>query len=164
MLIGTTLEIQHRKWGPVSASFSEYLFSGNHKVWLHNHKKEKPEFHVQDHRSWSGRGGPWYPQDFGRSVNPIQTRWSSYAHHITISLPPPRIFKPSNGPDIQFAERARWLRSSGIVFYYATTRSALVKNWKSNCNLVNRNNYFLHATVTFNEVWIKFRGCENMQK
>ena len=57
----------------MSAYFSEYLIDGNHKVWLHNHKKEKPEFHVQDHRSWSGRGGPWYPQDFGRSVNPIQT-------------------------------------------------------------------------------------------
>ena len=46
-----------------------------------------------------GAGGAWHPQffrpycpapvDFGRSVNPIQTRGADYAHHITNSLTPP---------------------------------------------------------------------------
>ena len=59
----------------MSAYFSEYLIVAKKctQKWLHNHKKEKPEFHVQDRRSWGSRGEPWpvAPQDFGRSVNLI---------------------------------------------------------------------------------------------
>ena len=45
----------------MSAYFSEYLIVAKKctQKWLHNHKKEKPEFHVQDRRSWGSRGEPW---------------------------------------------------------------------------------------------------------
>ena len=38
-----------------------------------------------------GRRYQGWGQDFGRPVNPIQFKGADYAHHITASLPPPRI-------------------------------------------------------------------------
>ena len=34
-----------------------------------------------------GAGGAMAPPDFGRSVNPISTRWTNYAHLITTGTP-----------------------------------------------------------------------------
>ena len=38
------------------------------------------------------------PADFGRSVNPIQTRGADYVHHITILQP--RVQNPNTNPDL----------------------------------------------------------------
>ena len=44
-----------------------------------------------------GAGGATALPDFGRSVNPISTRGTDYAHLITTGTP--RFFRPYDGPD-----------------------------------------------------------------
>ena len=43
-------------------------------------------------------GGGMAPPDFGRSVNPISTMETDYAHLITTGTP--RFFRPSDGPEL----------------------------------------------------------------
>ena len=45
-------------------------------------------------------------QFFGTSVNPIPTKGADYAHHITTSPPPLRIFRPSALKSNQVCKRS----------------------------------------------------------
>ena len=73
------------------------------KKWKRIHRVSKSAYQLQvacSGLSESGLPGP----DFGRYVHSISTRGADYAHQI-ITAPPPRIFRPSYGPDALVAKR-----------------------------------------------------------
>ena len=72
-------------------------------MWKMLHRVSKSAYQLQvacSGLSESGLPGP----DFGRYVHSISTRGADYAHQI-ITAPPPRIFRPSYGPDALVAKR-----------------------------------------------------------